>query len=121
LLLRLLVIGQPVALQRDEFFYVFSKNGVERYPGNTKNWDFQFKGKLWALSDSTSGSKIPCQSFRVFSQMRYAYIVQATTPAEEWWKEWQKDCDGQHFIMGPLTVNEAKALRWAIIASSSIH
>jgi hypothetical protein len=75
LLLHLLSKGEPVALQRGVFFYLFSEHGVEKFNGETTGWDFGFNGKLWALSDSSPGSKVPCLSFQCFSKMKLAYIV----------------------------------------------
>jgi len=53
----------------------------------------------------------------LFSQADHAYIVQATSPAEDRWKEWRKECVAGLFTMKYFTENEAKALRWVIIAS----
>ncbi|KAF8503641.1 hypothetical protein F5888DRAFT_1631557 [Russula emetica] len=85
LLLHLLSMREPVAIQCAEFFYLFSEKGVEMYNGETTAWNFQIEGKLWALSDSKPepGSRHPCPSFQWFSQQKHAFIVQATSPAEE--------------------------------------
>ena len=107
----------PVALQRGNFFYVFTQDGVEKHPGDTMDWNFRFEEKLWVLSDSRPESKTPCHSFQVFSRQNYAYIVQATSPAEERWKEWRKECRGMLFAMKCLSEKEAKAVRLVIIAS----
>ena len=114
-------MGEPVALQRGEFFYVFSQDGVEMHRGDSTGWIFRFKGKLWALSYSRPESKTPCRSFQWFSRQKHAYIVQATSPEEERWKEWEKECGGRLFAMKCFTEKEAKALRSVIIASDAIH
>jgi hypothetical protein len=69
------------------------------------------------LSVSRSESKTPCQSLQYFSQRDLAYIIQATSPAEERWKEWTKECRGMLFAMKCLSEKEAKAVRLVIIAS----
>jgi len=109
-------VGKPVALQRDEYFFLFSKNGVEKYDGNSMGWIFQFEEKLWALSDSNEGSKHPCKSFQWFSQQNQAYIVQATSPARDRWHRWSTECSARSVIMKCFTEKEAKALRSVIIA-----
>ena len=62
LLLRLLSMGEPVALQRGEFFYVFSQDGVEMHRGDTTGWIFRFKGKLWGsqIPDRRAKSHVDC-------------------------------------------------------------
>jgi len=98
---------EPVAIQCAEFFYLFSEKGVEMYNGETTAWNFQIEGKLWALSDSKPepGSRHPCPSFQWFSQQKHAFIVQATSPAEERYKEWRKEFKGGLFIMEPFTLH----------------
>jgi hypothetical protein len=96
---------------------VFSQDGVEKHHGDTNSWTFDFEGKLWVLSDSRPESKTPCQSLQYFSQRDLAYIIQATSPAEERWKEWTKECRGMLFAMKYFSEREAKALRSVIIAS----
>jgi hypothetical protein len=119
LLLHLLSIGEPVALQRGKYFYVFSQNGVEMCNGNSAEWTFHFEGKLWALSDSYQDgiSLCPCPSFQRFSRQKRAYIVQTTSPEDGSWKRWSNVCNAGLFIMECFTEKEAKALRSVIIAS----
>jgi hypothetical protein len=85
----------------------------------TTNWDHSFPDKIWALSDSKAESKTPCFSFQFYSQQDFAYIIQATSPAEQRWKEWRKECRGRIFTMTCFTENEAKAL-WSVIIKHSI-
>ena len=107
LLLCLLGSGEPVALQwRRNFFFLFSQDGLEVFDGNSTGWIFQFE--LWLLSDSKLGSDIPCDSFLLFSQRGDAFFVQATSPAEERWKQWRKGCNGALFTMKCFTENDIK-------------
>ena len=73
--------------------------------------------KIWALSDSTEGTKWPCLAFQKGSKMGTAWIVQATSPAKERWDRWSKGCDAGLFVMDCITPQESRALRLVFIAT----
>ena len=78
------------------------------FDGNRTKWNFNFNGKLWALSDS---NQQPCRSFQMFSEEYQAFIVQTTSQAEGQWKTWSKECYVALFVMECFTEKEAEALR----------
>ena len=49
--------------------------------------------------------------------MKQAFLIQSTSPAEERWKIWRKECGGALFTMECFTEKEAKALRLVNITS----
>ena len=101
-------------------FYLFSQNGVEMYDGKSTGLDFHFEEKIWCLSDSDQiGVSLIslCPSFQRLSRQNRAYIVQTTSPADERWKCWSKECNAGLFIMQCVSEKEAKALRSVIVAS----
>jgi hypothetical protein len=119
LLLRLLSNGEPVALQREDLFYLFTEDGVEMYNGMSTGWSFRFKGKIWALCDSDQVGihPCPCPSFQRFSKEKHAYIVQTTSSADDRWIRWTNRCYATFFTMKCFTECEAKPLRSVIIAN----
>ena len=81
------------------------------FDGDYTNWKFKFHEKLWALSDSNHRTLQPCRSFQMFSEEYHAFVIQTTSPAEDRWKAWSKECYVALFVMECYTKKEAEALR----------
>jgi len=111
---------QPVALQSSDFgvFVLFHPNGVEMHNAEVPYWRSDFKGRFWALSDSSEKRRTPPLLFQVLSgPNRRAWIVQTSFPAVNRWIEWRQQRHAALFIMKSFSEKESKALRSVIAAS----
>src|SRR6266702_570131 len=109
LLLRLLSQKLPVVLLLSRHFLVFCDDGVDIHPLDMANPDVFPRG-TWALSDSNEEVGSPCSAFIDAAKQEIAWIVQTTSPMEERWKEWKKECSADMFVMVPPSINEITAL-----------
>ncbi|KAI0765492.1 hypothetical protein C8Q74DRAFT_1058026 [Fomes fomentarius] len=76
------VTGQPSVGRTD--FILFSAEGAKIHHGYSGH--LPALDDLWALSDSNATMEPPCDAF-VLSQAR---VIQAISPAPEWWRHWLK-------------------------------
>jgi hypothetical protein len=83
--------------------------------------DYSIQGETVGSLRFQTREQNPMSIVSRFSRQKHAYIVQATSPEEVRWKEWEKECGGRLFAMKCFTEKEAKALRSVIIASDVIH
>ena len=98
-------------------FFIFHEDCVDICKPSAEGLVFGSKKKIWALSDSTEGTKWPCSAFQKASKMGTAWIVQATSPAKERWDRWSKECNAGLFVMDCITARESRALRLVFIAT----
>ncbi|KAH8988881.1 hypothetical protein EDB92DRAFT_1817364 [Lactarius akahatsu] len=108
-LLRLLSRRSPIAIQLPGHFLVFSSDGVEIHPLNQTNYNV-FPAGTFALSDSNEEVKAPCSAFLGAAKQGRAWIVRATSPLEERWREWKKQRSADIFVMDHPTVDEIESL-----------
>jgi hypothetical protein len=113
LLLRLLSEATPVAFEVGDHILVFQANGVSIHPIHAQ-FDCIPKGS-WALSDSNTQNKRPCNAFLRAAINQRTWIIQATSPLEERWKDWEKEYGATWFVMEPFSIGEIAALRLALI------
>ena len=89
LLLRLLQEQRTVAFQVRDKFILFQPTGVQIYDVNSDFGYFIPEG-AWALTDSCTGSTIPCSAFLVACKAGRACIVQTTPPSRDMWRWCEK-------------------------------
>jgi hypothetical protein len=97
-----------VAFEVDDNFLVFQANGVSMHSLHARA-DCIPEGS-WALSDSNSQNQQPCSAFLSAATQQRTWIVQATSPLEERWKDWGKEYSANLFVMEPFSVLEIAAL-----------
>lgn len=97
-LLRLLSRESPVAIQVPGYFLIFSFNGVEIHTLDHTDYNV-FPAGTCVLSDSNEEVKAPCSAFLGAAKQGRAWIVQATSPLEERWREWKKQRSADIFVM----------------------
>ncbi|KAI9456403.1 hypothetical protein BJY52DRAFT_564652 [Lactarius psammicola] len=108
LLFRLLSEETPVALQLPSFFIVFQDDGVYRHPLTAAPHHLPMGTR--ALSDSNNEGKHPCSAFLGAARQKNALIIQATSPSEDRWKNWSKECGAVKFVMNHFSIEEMAAL-----------
>ncbi|KAH9930687.1 uncharacterized protein B0H18DRAFT_1093567 [Fomitopsis serialis] len=97
LLLHRLERRLPTAVQLSPHFYnIFDEEGATARAIN----------KCWALSDSNTDIVMPCAPFR----NRAKFVIQATSPRPERWKEWLKQKMGRLVISALPKVLEIGAI-----------
>ncbi|KAI0695710.1 hypothetical protein BC835DRAFT_1519787 [Cytidiella melzeri] len=93
----------PTAVERaGSGFVLFSDEGVDMFEASEK----PRIENLWALSDSTPETVIPCVALRDSR----AVLIQATSPAQHRWKEWKKQTCAFLYIMDVWTTDEIRAV-----------
>ena len=98
-----------MALERPDCFFLFSGDGVTIH-NKTKSYIRLFPKITWALSDSNDKTEQPCEAFLDDAQEDRVWIVQATSPKKERWKQWQTQHSAEMFIMKYFSVEEITAL-----------
>ena len=98
-------------------FFVFREDGVEVHEANSDGLSFNPEEKIWALTDSTEKTRTPCNAFQRASQLERAWSILTTSPTEERYDRFCKECGVGVFIMECLTREEARALRLVFIAT----
>ena len=109
LLLQQLSKKTSVALERPDCFFLFSDDGVTMHD-KTKSYIHLFPKITWALSYSNDKTEQPCEAFLDDSQEDRAWIVQATSPKKERWKQWRTQHSAEMFVMKYFSVEEIMAL-----------
>lgn len=87
-----------------DYFLLFCDTGVYKLPLLTHP-DCLPRG-TWALSDSNQSANQPCSTFLGASGLKNAWIIQATSPLEGRWKDWQKCHNADTFIMDYFSIRE---------------
>jgi hypothetical protein len=98
----------PTAMQTHrEMFFLFTKDGASIHSATSD--DVDFPAGTWALADSNTMIKQPCDAF-LSASMQDVWIVQATSPLKERWHGWIKDRFGTTYIMDVFPPNELRTL-----------
>ncbi|KAI0742047.1 hypothetical protein C8Q80DRAFT_173093 [Daedaleopsis nitida] len=94
----------PTAAQFNaEHYIIFDDEGARVH--NLNEEDPHLKN-CWALADSNVAVTHPCANFRTDAW----FVIQATSPKLERWKEWLKQKEGQKVIMDLPTTMEIVAI-----------
>jgi hypothetical protein len=106
-LLQHLSEGLPTAIQdTDNTFVLFTDQGPTEHSGDKL---FDFPDHTWALTDSNSGTVIPCYAF--CNSLPGTFVVQTTSPLvsryKEWWKQRGKV---KLYVMECVTLKELKVI-----------
>jgi hypothetical protein len=97
-----------VAFEVGAHYLVFQANGVSIHPSH--EFGDHIPEGSWTLSDSDADNKQPCHAFRNAANWKKTWIIQATSPLYERWKEWQKQDNAFFFVMDPFSIDEMAAL-----------
>jgi len=99
----------PTALQlgRDDIF-LFQSDGVRLLPAAANIALLEFlhtiTPRIWALVDSNATLNIPAEMF--ISHTSPFYVVQATSPKLDRWKEWKKQRKANEAVLQPWSWDE---------------
>jgi hypothetical protein len=94
----------PTAIQLDyEYYFIFDEQGAAVHPVSER--DMRLK-KCWALTDSNSMVVRPCPAFSSLAK----YVILASSPRPQRWKEWIKEDDGSRIISDLPSVAEIAAI-----------
>jgi hypothetical protein len=104
LLLRLLSVGQPVALQVADIIVLFQRTGVQLSDNTSRTG--QLPDGTWALTDSHTGFDKPCTAFLT----KDVWVVQTTSPSPARWQSWLKERKAIVHWMDVVPLDEIIAL-----------
>ncbi|KAH8988827.1 hypothetical protein EDB92DRAFT_1870169 [Lactarius akahatsu] len=77
----------PTALQLDNTFVLFLPDGADLYPGTV------------LLTNAGAGARTPCGAFMAAAKKGNARIIQATSPYQGSWRDWQAQCQVSLYVL----------------------